>query len=448
MNFKKGILLLGDIVVYYLALFLTLVIRYQEFPPSSERIHLHLIPFSIVLIIWLITFLVANLYSLSFSKRDLTFITSWIAASGVNVFLAFVFFYIVPTGIRPRANMFLLAALFFALQYLWRTIFQHSISNEYVLKPTVFIGSSPESLELARVITKKPGLGFRVAGFMRANSPIHEFPTFPTDQSLARILDQHSIKCIVLDEGLNDAQIIKDIFLALSKSAVVYNVADFMELITGKIPVSIIRETWFLQNIAKRDKKLYETIKRIMDVMLMVIAAIPSLLVIPIVAIIIKLTSPGPVFFKQIRVGRFGKPFHAIKFRSMVVDAERNGPQWATRNDPRITPFGRFMRATRLDEIPQLWNIAKGDLTFVGPRPERPEFVERLKISIPYYNERHLVKPGLTGWAQINFPYGASEADAFEKLQYELFYIKNRSIWLDVLIILKTIKTVLAGDGQ
>lgn len=449
MNFKKGILLLGDIVIYYLALLLTLVIRYQEFPPSSERIHLHLAPFSFVLLIWLVVFLITNLYSLSFSKRDLTFVKSWVTASAVNIFLAFVFFYIVQTGIKPRANMFLLAALFFTLQYLWRAVFQHSISSDYFLKPTLFIGSSPESLELARVVAKRPGLGFRVAGFMRTNTPIHEFPNVPTDQSLADILDHNSIKCIVLDESLNDPQIIKDTFLALSKSIVVYNVADFMELITGKIPVSIIQESWFLQNIAKRDKTVYETIKRIMDIMMVLVASIPSLLVVPFVAVIIKLTSPGPVFFTQIRTGRLGKPFRAIKFRSMKLHDESSGPQWATRNDPRVTPFGRFMRATRLDEIPQLWNILKGDLSLVGPRPERPEFVEQLKSIVPFYNERHLVKPGITGWDQISGIYhSASPEDTLEKLQYDLFYIKNRSLWLDIIIILKTIKTVMSGGGR
>ncbi len=449
MNFKKGILLIGDIVIYYLALLLTLTIRYQEFPPSSERIQLHLTPFSIVLLIWLLVFLIANLYSLAFSKRDLTFVKSWVTASAVNLFLAFVFFYIVPTGIKPRANMFLLAAFFFALQYLWRTIFQHSISSGYFLRPTLFIGSSPESLELARVIAKRPGLGFRVAGFMRANLPIHEFPIVPADQSLASILDQNSIRCVVLDENLKDPQIIKDTFLALSKSIMVYSVADFMELITGKVPVSIIQESWFLQNIAKRDKSVYETIKRMLDILFVLVAAVPSLLILPFVAAAIKLTSSGPVFFTQTRTGRLGKPFRAIKFRSMKLHDETSGLQWATRNDPRVTPFGRFMRATRLDEIPQLWNILKGDLSLVGPRPERPEFVEQLKTIVPFYNERHLVKPGITGWDQISGVYhSASPEDTLEKLQYDLYYVKNRSFWLDLLIILKTIKTVISGAGR
>jgi len=150
----------------------------------------------------------------------------------------------------------------------------------------------------------------------------------------------------------------------------------------------------------------------------------------------------------QQRTGKRGKKFMAIKIRSMSKNAEVNGPQWATKNDPRVTRSGKFMRRTRVDEIPQLINILRGEMSFIGPRPERPEFIQRLEKKIPYYNERLLVKPGLTGWAQINFPYGASEKDAMEKLQYDLYYIKNRSFILDLSVFLKTIKTVLSGGGQ
>jgi len=156
----------------------------------------------------------------------------------------------------------------------------------------------------------------------------------------------------------------------------------------------------------------------------------------------------SPVIFKQKRTGLLGQPFLAMKFRSMVKEAEKSGPQWAQKNDPRVTRLGSILRKTRLDEIPQLLNIIRGEMSFVGPRPERPVFVETLRQKIPFYNERHLVKPGLTGWAQISFPYGASEADALEKLQYDLYYIKNRSLIFDLAIILKTIKTVLSLEGS
>ncbi|MBK6723974.1 MAG: sugar transferase [Acidobacteria bacterium] len=166
-------------------------------------------------------------------------------------------------------------------------------------------------------------------------------------------------------------------------------------------------------------------------------------------AILIKLESRGPIFYKQERVGKSGKTFKVIKFRSMRTDAEKDGkPIWAATNDERVTRIGRVMRATRIDEIPQFWNILKGDMSFVGPRPERPHFVKQLGTEIPYYDHRHLVAPGLTGWAQIKYPYGASVADARQKLQYDLYYIKNQSLTLDLVIVFETVKTVLFGKGR
>lgn len=488
MNFKKILLLIGDIAVFYLALALTLIIRYQELPPTLERINLHLAPFSIVLALWLIVFLITNLYSLSFSRASLEFISTWFSASAINLGIAFTFFYIVPTGIRPRANMFLLAFSFFILQYLWRRFFLHLVSREAFQKNTLFVGSSPEALEIARFVADKPQLGYRVVGFYERQQQIRhceeiivppdnypdeaisgyaraneiatrrsdarnnksaEFKIFPESEPLPSILEREHIRCVVLSDGDHDPRIVKDVFSALSKSVALFTLADFTELLTGKIPVTVIGEMWFLEKLSRKNMFWYESIKRVSDIGLALLAAIPSLITSPFIALVIKLTDHGSVFFRQVRTGRLGKPFHAIKFRSMRVDAERNGPQWATKDDPRVTRFGKFMRATRLDEIPQLWNVLKGDLSFVGPRPERPEFVEQLKKVVPFYNERHLVKPGLTGWDQISGKYhSASPKDTLEKLQYDLYYIKNRSLWLDVIILLKTVKTILTGGGR
>jgi sugar transferase (PEP-CTERM system associated) len=155
----------------------------------------------------------------------------------------------------------------------------------------------------------------------------------------------------------------------------------------------------------------------------------------------------APIFYGQLRVGLDGKNFRVLKFRSMRVDAERNGAQWATTNDNRVTRVGKFLRKTRIDELPQLWNVLRGDMAFVGPRPERPEFVETLAETIPYYRERHSVKPGITGWAQLCYPYGASEQDAIEKLQYDLFYVKNHDLVFDILVLLQTVEVIILGKG-
>jgi sugar transferase (PEP-CTERM system associated) len=169
--------------------------------------------------------------------------------------------------------------------------------------------------------------------------------------------------------------------------------------------------------------------------------------IIPIVMILVRLTSPGPIFFKQVRVGRHGRTFEVIKFRTMREDAESDAAIWATENDPRITPLGRFLRSSRLDEIPQLWNVLKGEMSFVGPRPERPEFVEWLKREIPFYELRHMIRPGITGWAQVRYHYGASLEEARRKLEYDLYYVKHLSLGLDLLIMFETIKTIMLRRG-
>ena len=216
----------------------------------------------------------------------------------------------------------------------------------------------------------------------------------------------------------------------------------------GKVPLSAIGEVWFLENLAESEKKFYENFKRIFDMFFAIIFGIISLIFYPIIAILIKIDSKGPVFYKQKRVGLNGEVFTVYKFRTMIEDAEKDGVKWADNEDKRITKVGRFLRKTRLDELPQLLNIFFGDMSFVGPRPERVEFVETLEKQIPYYNIRHIIRPGLTGWAQVNFRYGASVEDSIEKLQYELYYIKHRCFILDISIILKTIKIVLKGSGR
>ncbi|HEY8351792.1 MAG TPA: exopolysaccharide biosynthesis polyprenyl glycosylphosphotransferase, partial [Sphingomonadales bacterium] len=188
-------------------------------------------------------------------------------------------------------------------------------------------------------------------------------------------------------------------------------------------------------------------LKRLFDVTTSLLLLLLTLPILIVTAIAIKVTSPGPVFYRQERVGQGGRTFMVLKFRSMRTDAERNGPQWAQANDDRVTPVGRLIRTARIDEIPQIFNVLKGDMSFVGPRPERPVFVEQLAKEIPFYLERHRVKPGITGWAQINYPYGASVEDARHKLQYDLYYIKNYSIFLDFLVLIQTLRVVLWPEG-
>ena len=188
-------------------------------------------------------------------------------------------------------------------------------------------------------------------------------------------------------------------------------------------------------------------VRRLVSITVSLVALTICLPFVPFIALAVRLSSPGPIFFSQMRVGRRGRPFRVFKFRTMRQDAEAKGAVWAAKNDPRVTTLGRFMRKTRLDETPQLWNVLRGDMAFVGPRPERPEFVQWLSNEIPYYDLRHIIRPGITGWAQVRYQYGASLEETSQKLEYDLYYVKHLSLGLDLLIIFETIKTIILRRG-
>lgn len=229
----------------------------------------------------------------------------------------------------------------------------------------------------------------------------------------------------------------------------VLDAPSFYEAATRKLLIENITPSWFIFSHGFKVTWLLRQSKRVTDIMASALGLLFFLPLLPFIALAIKLESPGPILFRQTRVGEGDRNFTLMKFRSMRQDAEvATGAVWAQKNDPRITKVGNFLRRTRLDEIPQLLNILKGDMSLVGPRPERPEFVDELKKLIPYYSERHYVKPGLTGWAQVCYPYGSSVNDAIEKLRYDLYYIKNISLFLDLYVIIKTFRVVLLGKGR
>jgi len=226
------------------------------------------------------------------------------------------------------------------------------------------------------------------------------------------------------------------------------HLASVYEEYTGKIAVENLRPSWLIFSSGFKKSRLVAASKRLFDIILSIVGLIVGLPLMLLVGAAIKLTSPGAALFHQVRVGHHGRLFTVHKFRSMQLDAEAaTGPVWSKAGDSRVIPIGAFLRRARLDELPQLWNVLRGDMSLVGPRPERPEFVAELTKQIPYYGQRHMVRPGVTGWAQVRYTYGASQEDALQKLQYDLFYIKNLSLALDVFILLNTVKTVLLRRG-
>lgn len=263
------------------------------------------------------------------------------------------------------------------------------------------------------------------------------------------MINQKHIRTLILTPATYKIPHIIDVFYRFVGFGITFfNLSDFYEQVAGKVPLETIDQVWFLENLSRDSRRGYEVGKRVLDLIGAVIIGLVTLPFYPFIILAIRFDSSGQTFYHQARTGRAGKVFTLIKFRTMFQEAEKStGPIWASENDARTTRVGRFIRKTRIDELPQIWNILKGEMSFVGPRPERPEFYGKLQKEVPFYEERYLVKPGLTGWAQIkhklDFRGGMTIKDTAQKLQHDLYYIKNRSFLLDLGIVLRTISILL-----
>ncbi|MBT4209340.1 MAG: sugar transferase [Candidatus Komeilibacteria bacterium] len=445
---RKIILLIGDLTLLYSALAITLWLRFSYI--NSELWYRHLMSFTVVFAVWVLVFFINGLYEIEKVQQGFKFYGTLVQNLVINTVLAIAFFYIVGdiTGIKPQTILLILVGIFTIFFLLWRKIFYKLMSSDKLGSNLAIIGIHAESLSLAEEIIKKPQLGYKLKLIINPDSSAinEKINNVDVSRDISEMRDkilEHEINTVVaINDPKYSPEVARYLFENIDLKIQYFNLTDFYEKITGKIPVSSLERHWFLENITQKNQQWFNISKRIIDILMASFFGLLSLLILPFIALAIKLESKGPLIYKQKRVGLNNKVFTVYKLRSMAKNAEKNGAQWAKENDSRITKVGKFIRKTRIDEIPQFINILKGNMSFVGPRPERPEFVTTLKEEIPFYNERHLVKPGLSGWAQISFPYGASVDDAKQKLQYDLFYIKNQSIALDISIILKTINTV------
>ena len=351
---------------------------------------------------------------------------------------------------------FLLVGL---LLLLWRRLFSLINSAPRLAERVVILGDGPLAESLLREIESRPELGIRIADRSQmlaiGNDPCTrergEMPNSQTSLSEDLAIDRQvrGIDRIVVAMEERRGKLPVNLLLAMKNRGVqVQDGTDVYESITGKVPIESMRLSWLLFSSGYYASRLALIYQRFASVVISIVGLLLSLPLIPFIVLAIKLNSRGRVLYWQNRVGRDGTIFRCYKFRTMYSDAEAHtGPTWATEDDPRITQVGKFLRKARLDELPQLLNVLRGDMSLVGPRPERPEFVAALNEKIPYYHLRHSVRPGITGWAQILYKYGSSIEDAKEKLRYDLYYIKNSSAGLDLLIIMNTIKIVLLGRG-
>jgi sugar transferase (PEP-CTERM system associated) len=396
-----------------------------------------------------------DLYNLrALSDRRELFVGIVQALGSASFILATVYFWL-PSLVIGRGVFMVAALLVIALVAGWRMAFEWLSRQVRPRERLLLVGTNAPAVALAReMFDRRYDFGVEIVGFIdpdptKVGGALINPGIIGTIEDIPSIVRARGVDRVVV--SLSDARgtLPMDKLLDMKLEGVKFaHLASVYEEYTGKIAVENLRPSWLIFSSGFRKSRLLSTSKRLVDVIGAGVGLILASPLMAMVAAAIKLTSPGPLMYHQRRVGQHGRVFTIHKFRTMRPDAEaESGPVWAKAGDQRITPVGRFLRRTRLDELPQLWNVVIGDMSLVGPRPERPEFVEELTKQIPYYGQRNVVRPGVTGWAQVRYTYGASEEDALQKLQYDLFYIKHVSLALDVFIILNTIKTVLLRRG-
>jgi sugar transferase (PEP-CTERM system associated) len=397
-----------------------------------------------------------DLYDLEVVNSRQELLIRILQSFGVACLVLVPVFLIFPKMVIHNSNVVAAAVLVGVLILLgWRMLITLAYRLYEVPKRVMILGTGPLAMDMVQALSARSDLSLKVIGLIAGGQESvaevpPEIPVLGAMEKLEELAELHAVNRVVVALSDRRGTLPMRELLALKLRGVEIDDAhSFYEKVTGKIRTTALPPSWLIfgEGFQELNRKVRH--KEVLDFFLALIASVPALPIAAIVALIVKLDSRGPILFKQERVGYKGKPFMMYKFRTMRTDAEAvGGPQWATEDDPRITRAGRWLRKTRLDEIPQLWNVLRGEVSMVGPRAERPHFVEILSQQLNYYAERHVVRPGITGWAQIRYPYGASVEDALQKLQYDLFYIKNLTLFLDLLILFETVKIVLFGRGR
>ena len=428
----------------------------SEFPYDiGGRLYI-LLKTLVVAIVFQFSLHLHDLYPFQGRQFSTRFIGLLLRAIGFAVLTTIIIFFVFPwqsTGQSVLAWNLILTALFV---FFWHIVLRVYLRVRVPNTNLLVLGISDLAIAAVREILNRPELSIKIIGFVADASEadcvlgvnvgiIGNYDDFPN------LVLEHNVNHIIV--GLPDSRKKLPIEMLLdfkSRGLFIEEAAAFYEQVAGKIPVENLRPSWLVFNNGFDISKDIFLIKRIFSICLSIVLLILTSPFILLAAIMVKLDSRGPVFYKQERVGQNGHVFKLLKFRSMRQDAEKEtGPVWSTPgDDKRVTRVGRLLRRTRIDELPQIYNILRGDMDMVGPRPERPVFVEQLSVEIPYYPLRHVVKPGITGWAQVNYGYACKLEHTIEKLQYDLFYIKNLSLALDIMVIFETIKTVLVRKGS
>ena len=374
-----------------------------------------------------------------------------VVALGFGVLALSTLIFLVPGIIFWRSSL-LYATLVSLLALVGaRTLLRRTLGGEALKRRVLVLGAGPRAARLQR-LSHRDGATFVTVGFVAMNDGPEEVQGAINRSdipNLARhIVHRGAAEVVLALEERRNALPLEDLLRAKTTGVLIHEFSSFIERETGRVDLRSLNPSWLIFSDGfSSGRRVSSVAKRLFDVIVSLVLLVVTAPVVVLAALAVKMETKGPAFFRQRRVGIFGQPYHLIKIRSMRTDAEVGGKAvWATKDDPRVTRVGNFIRKVRIDELPQAWSVLKGEMSFVGPRPERPQFVADLEARLPYYSERHVVKPGITGWAQINYPYGASVEDAREKLEYDLYYAKNYTPFLDILILMQTLRVILWPD--
>jgi exopolysaccharide biosynthesis polyprenyl glycosylphosphotransferase len=472
-------LLLGDLVMFGLSVFSGFYLTSMTHIIPWLFLDIFITPLILMGLIYIIVLYVANLYDHYQDFRRQEKISTLILSSLIGTLLALIAFTFPSRNVLNRGFIEWQGVVFVWLLVFWRFSFSAIALPLRLQRKVLVIGAGKAGEEINKVINCCKNSGLKVTGFLDDNpqkigATVDGTPVLGTSCQLAEMITSHRIDMLVIATTHNNSAGLLNNLVRFSLLGIqLIDMPSLYEFLAGKIPTDHITDMWLLVHCVNSNRVYYRHFKRITDLVLASLGLAITWPLWGLISLAVKLDSPGPVFFRQERLGKDGKSFRILKFRTMVNNAEQNGPQFACRCDPRITRVGRILRKMRLDEIPQLYNILKGDMSFIGPRPEREIFIREFqqavpdlrdgrratdaqggqivcgyKEQIPFYSYRLLIKPGITGWAQVMHSYAADLEETKEKLQYDLYYIKNMNLFLDLAILLKTIRIVLFGSGR
>lgn len=441
------LLLIGDLLVFAGSLVLTLLVRYREIP-ERDVVLTHLSAFSTLFVLWVLTFLITGLYDRHISLVRKSIPALVLRVQFFNILLAALTFFLFPFGIEPKTNLAIYLLLSTGFVVLWRLYVYPLITTGKPMR-TLVIGDSDEALAIARVFAGNPFFK-NIKLFLLRRKDISDFDEFR--ESLLSFTEKGSVDMVIADMREEyPKRLVRDFYtLAFENTSIrFFNLPTIYEQLHHRLPPSLVEETWLLEHVATGTPHYaYDFLKRVVDILGALVLLLPALVLFPVIALAIRIEGKGPIFYRAERVGQYNRPIHILKFRTMTgTDSARD----ALQSKLEVTRVGAFLRKTRLDELPQLVNVLRGDISFIGPRPEIPSLVSVYAENIPYYNLRHLTKPGLSGWAQINnfdVPRGGVDIPrTIDKLSFDLYYLKHRSFFLDIEIALKTINTLLLRSG-